>query len=96
MARDFIKIDTTVVTATHAARLLSYKDALRTAYDQGKRLQAVMNHNTDGTVFTDIEALFGLPVGKGQTVYNLVTGSVGAIEGTTQSADGRNLTEQLG
>ena len=96
MARDFIKVDTTTITATHARKLLEYKERLRAAYDAGKHVLAIMNHNNDGANWSDIEALFGLPAGKGRTVYDLMNGSVGAMEGTFQTADAKNLTETVG
>lgn len=96
MARDFIKIDTTITTATQAGELRAYVGTLRDAYQRGKKILAVMGHNNDGTVFTDIEALYGLPAGKGQTVFNLVNGSIGAMEGTFQVADAKNITETVG
>lgn len=96
MARDFIKIDSTITTATQAAELKSLVLALRDAYQRGKKILAVMGHNNDGTVFTDIESLYGLPTGKGQTVFNLINGAVGSMEGTFQVADAKNLTETLG
>jgi hypothetical protein len=96
MARDYIKIDTTTTTAIHARTLQRYVNSLRDAYEQGKLVLAIMNHNNDGSVWTDIEALFGLPSGKGQTVYDLMNGSVGAMEGAFQTADAKNLTETVG
>lgn len=96
MARDFIKIDTTQTAATQARLLLSYVTALRGAYELGVKTLAVMGHNNDGTVFTDMEALFGIPTGKGQTVFNLVNGSVGAMLGNFQVPDAKNLTETVG
>lgn len=96
MARDFIKVDVNSSAATQARTLTTYKDLLREAYEQGKKVLGVMNHNNDGTTWTDLETLFGLPVGKGQTVYNLINGSIGSMEGTFQVADAKNLTETLG
>jgi hypothetical protein len=96
MARDFIKIDTTQSAATQSQLLKNYATQLRTAYELGKRIIAIMGHSNDGAVFTDIETLFGLPVGKGQTVFNLVNGSVGSMEGTFQVSDAKTVTEQLG
>lgn len=96
MARDFIKIDTTQSAATQSRLLLSYVQTLRSAYEQGTRVKAIMTHSNDGTVFTDIETLFGLPAGKGQTVFNFVNGSIGSMEGTFQVADAKNITESLG
>lgn len=96
MARDFIKIDTTTTTATQAGELKAFTTILRDAYARGKKILAVMGHNNDGTVFTDIEALYGLPAGKGQTVFNLINGAVGSMEGSFQVSDAKNVTETLG
>lgn len=96
MARDFIKIDTTTTTATQASLLKNYVATLRQAYELGQRIKAIMIHNNDNTVFTDIEALFGLPAGKGQTVFDLVNGSIGSMEGTFQNDDAKEITERLG
>ena len=95
MARDIIKADKTQAAAIKAPLLLQYVTALRAAYNLGKELQAVMGHLNDGSVFTDIETYFGLPVGKGQTVFNLVNGSVGSMEGIFQVADAKNITETI-
>ena len=96
MARDFIKVDRTTVTATHAQSLLSLVSAVRSAYEQGIRVRDIMNHNHDGSDFSDIEALFGLPAGKGQTVFDLVNGTVGSMTGQFQVADAKNMTETIG
>lgn len=96
MARDFIKVDRTTVTATHAQDLLRLVSAVRAAYEQGIRIRDIMNHNHDGSDFTDIEALFGLPVGKGQAVFDLVNGTIGSMTGQFQVADAKNMTETIG
>ena len=96
MARVFIKVDRTVTTATHAALLLNYVNQLREAYELGVKVKAIMDNNQDGTIFTDIEALFGLPVGKGQAVYDLVNGSIGSMTGAFQVPDAKNITERVG
>jgi hypothetical protein len=95
MARDYIKIDPTN-TGLQASLLRSYVFQLREALETGERVLAIMSHNNDGTVFTDVETLFGLPTGKGQTVFNLVNGSIGSMQGTFQVADAKNITEQVG
>lgn len=94
-ARDYIKIDPTN-TGLQASLLRSYVNQLRQAFDTGTRILAIMGHNNDGTSFVDLEALFGLPTGKGQTVFNLVNGSIGSMQGTFQVADAKNITEQVG
>lgn len=96
MAKDFIKIDTTLAGATHAGLLRSYIQSLRNAYEQGQRIRAIMSHNNDGSDFTPIAALFGLPSGSGQAVFDLVNGSIGAMEGTFQVDDAKVITEKVG
>jgi hypothetical protein len=96
MARDFIKIDTSTTTATQAGLLKSYISQLRQAYETGARVRAIMTHNNDGTVFTDIEMLFGLPAGKGQEVFDLVNGSIGSMTGDFQTSDAKEITERVG
>lgn len=95
-ARDFIKVDKSSSATDQARKLVSYISTLRAAYNLGSELLAIMGHNNDGTVFTDIESLFGLPAGKGQIVFNLVNGSFGTMNGTFQTADVKNITEQVG
>lgn len=96
MARDFIKVDRTQSAAVDAPMLLNYIATYRSAIDQAARLKARMDHNTDGTVWTDLESNFGLLSSKGQTVYNLVAGSLAALNGTATDAGGKTLTEQVG
>lgn len=96
MARDFIKVDNVTTSATKASLLLQYIAQLRQAYELGKRVKDVMVHNNDGTNFTDIEVLFGLPTGKGQVVFDLVNGSIGSMEGTFQVDDAKEITERVG
>ncbi len=96
MARDFIKINTLAAGATQAQSLKQFITALRTAYNMGAQIRAMMGHNHDNAIFTDIETLYGLPSGTGQTVYDLVNGSVGSMVGDFQSDDARQITEQVG
>jgi hypothetical protein len=64
-ARDYIKIDRTNTTATQSGLLLNYIAAVRNAYELGKKIQGIMDHSNDAVVWTDVEALFGLPAGAG-------------------------------
>jgi len=97
MSRDYIKIDTSNPNAAPQAALLkAYVTSLRNAYNQGKQLIALMGHMNDGIVFTDVEVNCGLPSTKGQTVFDLVNGSVGSMEGTFQVSDAKTITEQVG
>lgn len=95
MARDFIVVSTTSAAATQARSLIDYARQLRNAYDSGKRILAIMTHNNDGANFSDIETLFGLAAGKGQTVFDLVNGSIGSMEGAFQVDDAKEITERI-
>jgi hypothetical protein len=93
--RDFIMIDTTTTTATQAGLLKSYVGQLRSAMEAGVRVKSIMEHAHDGIVFDDLEKLFGIPPGQGQTVFDLVNGSVGSMQGLFQVDDAQEITERL-
>ena len=96
MAGDFINVDDSVTTATHAGQLIKYKNLLREARDQGKWLRDLMYRLHDGTDFSALEVLFGLPTGAGNTVFDLVNGSIGAMEGSFQNQDATTLINRVG
>jgi hypothetical protein len=96
MARDYINISRGVLSATQSSKLLDLRNVMREAYNKAKEILAIMTHNNDGVNWTDIETLFGLPAGKGQTVFNMVNGSVGAMEGTMTNSQCKDMTELLG
>lgn len=96
MARDFLKINTTDTNATHANLLIETKDVVRRAFELLTRVKSIMDHNHDGSNFSDIETLFGIPATKGQIVYDLVNGAVGAMQNVFQNDDCKQLTEQIG
>ena len=96
MARTFIKIDTAMAGATHAGLLRAFVQQERAAYELGARIRAIMSNNNDGAVWTDLEGLFGLEAGDGQAVFDLINGTVGAMEGTFQNSNGKSLGEVIG
>jgi len=97
MASDFIQIDMSNQTvASQAALLKQYVSILRSSYEIGTRVRAVMLHTHDGADFTELERLFGVPPGEGNAVFDLVNGSIGAMEGTFQNDDCKQITEQVG
>lgn len=96
MSRDYISINLNNSAAIHAAKLKNFVGTLRSAQDQGHLILDIMNHANDGAVFTDIETLFGLPAGTGQTVFNLVNGTLGSMTATFQVADATTITSQVG
>jgi hypothetical protein len=95
MARDFVTI-TPTAASTQSALLRSYISALRQAYNLGAQCAAIMTHNNDGTSFGDIEVLFGVEAGEGRTVFDLVNGSTGAMNGLFMNSDCKTITEKVG
>jgi hypothetical protein len=93
---DFIKIDQQAAGATQANELIRLKNALREAYSQGLKVRGIMEHNHDGEVFTDLEALFGIPPGQGQVVFDLVNGAIGSMEGLFMVDDAKELCDRIG
>lgn len=96
MAIDFIKITQNSTNQSQTGLLLQYVNVLRTAFELGTRLKAQMDHNQDGSAWTALESAYGIPSGKGQTVYNFINGSVGSMQGVFQTSDVKNLTENVG
>lgn len=89
MARDFIKVDRASATAAHSGLLIQTVDAVRRALELVQRVEGIIAHNNDGTNYADVEVLFGLPVGSGQTVSTLVGASI-------QNAASKQFTERVG
>lgn len=93
MASATIKVDVSnTATATQAIALKDYSRQLRVAYEMGVKIRETMNFSKDGAIFTQIETLYGLAAGQGQVVYDLVNGSVGAMEGTFQNDDCKQIS----
>lgn len=57
-----------------------------------KQLKLDMDNMTDGVTYATLESAFGIPAGKGQSVYNLVAGSVTELGATNLN----NLLNWLG
>lgn len=64
-------------SATQAALLRNGQASLQAAVNYLTQALAFMQQQTDGVTFTQVEAQFGIPAGKGQTVNNLVANLVG-------------------
>lgn len=96
MAIDYIKIDISNPNAATQASTL--KNAINTGqnfYALLLNIRQKMTHANNGVSFVEIETLYGLPSGKGQTMFDFVNGSIGAIEGTMQNNNIKSLTEQV-
>lgn len=96
MPRDFIRIDVSITTQKYGPDLMLFIANFRSAVELGNRLKDILDHNTDGTNYADIEVLFGLPAGNGDEIYNLVSGALAALKGTAQSTDGLTLMARVG
>ena len=72
--------------------LREYVDNVARVVAQGAQLKRVMDATATGNDWAAIEALYGLPAGTGQTVYNLVIGAENSIRGASTT----NLITQLG
>jgi len=66
-------------TKTLGNELHSLVTAFRTNHSKLKELKDIMNSMTDNVDFTNIEAQFGLRVGDGQAVYDLIVGNLAEL-----------------
>jgi hypothetical protein len=96
VARNFIKINRADTNAINAAELYEFATALRKTYELGIRIRDKMDHMNDGANFADVELYYGLTVGNGTVVYNMVKNTVDSLEGDLLSNDGKQLSERLG
>lgn len=100
--RDFIKIDKTApVASPKAGDLIAFKDAVARVLMLGPPLLDIMGHNFDdkdalNIIWTDMESLFGIPEGKGQQVFDMINGAMGAISGKMQNDQAKNLVARVG
>jgi hypothetical protein len=96
MPIDFIRVTTTDTNAPFARDLVTLIAQVRTMKDQLEKVKEIMDHNHNGILFTGIETLFGLPTGQGQTVYDMVNGTLLAITGNGQNSNALSLIQRVG
>lgn len=96
MAIDFIKVDQTIATAKFASHLVECVRTFRSAVDKLDHVKDIMEHSNDGADFTGIEELFGLALGEGQTVYDLINGTYLAVTGAAQNSNTMSLISRVG
>lgn len=96
MTTAYIKTDT---TKRLGADLRQTVHALKETRSDARELKAVMEtmidyelQNNDPLKFAVLETEFGLPTGAGETVYNLVAGSLVSLE----ASDVNNVIIRLG
>lgn len=98
MAADFIPIDRTVSTAVFSSKLVTLPQDLRRVIDKLEEVQQ-MGYRMfveDPPDFTVFETLFGIPTGQGQTVFNLVNGTLLALNGEAQNANATEFINRVG
>lgn len=95
MSIDFIPINQNLNGATQAIALKNAISIGAQFYQQMSAIRNQMTHMEDGTTFTAIETYFGLPAGQGQTVFNLINGAVGVIEGSFQNNNIQTLIQSV-
>ena len=93
---DFIKIDRTTSTAVFSSEMVSLPQNLRRVMDQLEKIQQMGYRMFDDPDFTMFEANFGIPTGQGQTVFNLINGSILALTGAAQNANAVELVNRVG
>jgi hypothetical protein len=79
----------TRITVTRTEQSENVTQALRLLRDARDRLnyaKAVMETTIDGTDYSALETLFGVPGGQGETYYNLLAGTVGDLNGYNTTA----------
>lgn len=96
---DFIKINRTDSAATHATVILTAVNQARALKETLDKAIAIGYHNFDAgppADFAPFEALFGVPTGQGQSVFDILNGAKNAMEGTQQTDSAITLMNQIG
>jgi hypothetical protein len=99
MAADFIKIVRNNSNATHAQRMLNAVAQVRSALTVLEEIQGLGYRMFDAGPPVDFEVFeqtFGVPEGAGQTVFDLVNGTVLALKGEAQNANATELITRVG
>lgn len=89
MADNYIPIDQNRRLGIQLRRLV---DLTREVLDLHEKVRSIMDNQTDGANYGTLEKEFGLPSGKGQLTYTLVTDSLAVID----KSGVRQLVEWLG
>jgi hypothetical protein len=95
MAIDFITV-TVDANKTQSTQLKNFTALVAQVYGMAAQIRNKMTHMYNGADFTMLETEFGIPSGKGQEVFDLLNGSVNAMDGTMQNSNLKTITEKLG
>jgi hypothetical protein len=97
MAADFIQIvRSDPNTAPFAQELIAASAQMRIAFETLKRIQGKGFRMFETSDFSEFEKLYGIPPGEGQVVFDLINGSVMAMEGGATNDDCIELMNRVG
>lgn len=96
MADDFIKINRGNAAAVFAQDLVQLPQQLRSVIDKLEKIQQTGYRMFNGSDFTMFEENYGIPTGSGQTVFDLVNGTLSALSGTDQNANAEEFINRVG
>lgn len=96
MAADYIKINRNDTAAPFALELIGAVEQLRSAYTALKKIQGKGFRMFTGSDFSVFQTNYGIPTPSGQTVFDLINGTCGALEGTLTNANSQELINRVG
>lgn len=80
MPNNYIAINQAVLLGSNLEGAICTLSQVKARLEQ---IKANMDNMTDGVTFTTLESSYGIPSGKGQTVYNLVAGAVADVSASS-------------
>lgn len=104
MAADFITLNRTSSTAPFVNELVSIPNDVRRLIDRleqvrekGFRMFVPAGENNNPPAdFSVFETKYGIPTGQGQTVFDLVNGTLIALKGEAANANALELMNRVG
>jgi hypothetical protein len=96
MASTVIKTSRTDASAIHAAEVRDFVNTVRKALQLGETLsERGFRYIGSPADFAEFELTHGLSTGQGQTVFDMINGTLGAMKGTMQNDQAIELTERV-
>jgi hypothetical protein len=78
-----------------SAELRNAAELLLGAINQIQKTFNIASHLNNGVDFIALESAFGLQAGQGQIVFDLLNGTLGALNGTMQNSNAIALTSRV-
>jgi hypothetical protein len=96
MASTVIKTSRTDSNAIHAAEVRDFVNTVRKALQLGDTLsERGFRYIGSPADFAEFEIAHGLTTGQGQIVFDMINGTLGALNGTLQNDQAIELTERV-